>query len=284
MVVWEPLSDADPPYYSIWGGPEERWIDRSGKLVPFRPQPKGDDPNRLVPFREGDYLGYRRDGRTVIAPRFLQAGEFHEGRASVVLDGPCVPSGGGLCGGPVLLPTSAVPRSVTPVDRVSGRWRPTAPPCQYTFINESGEVVGSSGFEDTADFREGLVAVRINRLWGYVDKNLSVVIEPQFKWAAAFSEGFAAVESAAGYSYIDRTGAVRIRGPFESAGSFHEGLAAVSQNGKAHYRDRDGLLVVPGVYIHAGRFFHGLANVRMLDGTMAYIDRKGRVVYRWKRP
>jgi hypothetical protein len=38
------------------------------------------------------------------------------------------------------------------------------------------------------------------------------------------------------------------------------------------------------VYLHAGRFFHGLANVQLKDRKLAYIDRTGRVVYRWKLP
>jgi hypothetical protein len=237
-----------------------------------------------VPFQEGALFGYSRSGKTVIPPRFLDAGEFHEGRARVILEGPCVPPGGGLCGGPVVLPRTAVPRSVSPLDVQSGRWRPDAPPCRYTFVDTRGDVAGSPLFDEAADFSEGLAAVRVGELWGYVDKNLSFLIAPRFRRASVFSEGMAAVLGVEGYSYIDRSGSVIIAGPFESAREFHEGVAVVYRNKRASYIDRTGRHAVPGVYLHAGRFFHGRANVQFRDGSLAYIDRTGRVVYRWKVP
>ena len=83
-----------------------------------------------------------------------------------------------------------------------------------------------------------------------------------------------------GFSYIDGAGSVIIAGPLEIADEFHEGVAVV-------YRTKapgtlTGQRSVPGVYAHAGRFFHGRANVQFIDGTLAYIDRTGRVLYRWK--
>ena len=85
-----------------------------------------------------------------------------------------------------------------------------------------------------------------------------------------------------GFPYIDGAGSVIIAGPFESADEFHEGVAVVYGNQSAWYIDRTGQRAVPGVYAHAGRFFHGRANVQFIDGTLAYIDRAGRVLYRWK--
>src|SRR5262249_28224159 len=150
--------------------------------------------------REG-LVGYRRDGNMIIAPRFLAAGEFHEGRAGVVLEGPCIPPGAGLCGAPMILPAAAKPSNVTPLEALTGRWRPTAPECQYTFINEAGEVVGPAKFTQVRDFHEGAAADRLNGLWGYVDQDLSVPVEPQFRAAEDFSEGLAAVSDFAEFYY-----------------------------------------------------------------------------------
>jgi hypothetical protein len=282
MFGWEPESDADPPQYLIWGVRKQSWIDRSGKRIRPVPQPRTGNADRLVPFQEDDLFGYSRGGNTVIPPRFLEADDFYEGRARVVLEGPCVPAGGGMCGGPVLLPRSAVPRSVPPLYIQSGRWRPNAPACRYTFINELGEVLAQPGFHEAAPFREGMAAFRVDKLWGYVDKNMSVVVPPRFQQAAAFSEGLAAVRDAAGFSYVDRTGSVQIPGPFENAGEFHEGLAVLYRNQRSYYIDKAGRHAVPGEYPYAGRFFHGRANVQLRDGGLAYIDRTGRIVYKWK--
>ena len=280
--VWEPTSESDPPYYPIWTGRKQGWIDRSGRRIRFEPVPPANDPDRLAPFQDSDLFGYSRRGNVVIPPRYLDAGEFHEGRARVVLKGPCVPAGGGLCGGPVVLPRTAVPRSVPPLDVQSRRWRPSVPPCSYTFIDTLGEIARSTVFDDAADFSEGLAAVLIGKTWGYADKNLSVLIAPRFQMASAFSEGLAAVLGVDGFSYIDGAGSVIIAGPFESADEFHEGVAVVYGNQSAWYIDRTGQRAVPSVYAHAGRFFHGRANVQFIDGTLAYIDRAGRVLSRWK--
>jgi hypothetical protein len=285
MAVWEPSGDDDPPYHLIWGVEKPFWIDRSGQRMPmsFVPQRTMSDPDGLVSFAEGDFFGYSREGRTVIPPRYLQAAEFSEGRAMVVLDGPCVPPGAGLCGAPVLLPRSAIPRSVPILDIQSGRWRPNAKACQYTFINEIGEMLGPPRFHYAAAFREGMAPIRVDRLWGYVDKNLSVVVPPRYLGASRFSEGLAAVVGPDGFSYIDRAGNVGIPGPFDRAGDFHEGLAVVSQNQRSFYIDRAGRHAVPGMYLHAGRFFHGLANVQFRDRSLGYIDQAGRVVFAWRR-
>ena len=143
------------------------------------------------------------------------------------------------------------------------------------------EIAGSTVFDDAADFSEGLAAVLIGKTWGYADQNLSVLIAPRFQTASAFSEGLAAVLGVDGFSYIDGAGSVIIAGPLESADEFHEGVAVVYRTkapGTLTGQDSS----VPGVYAHAGRFFHGRANVQFIDGTLAYIDRTGRVLYRWK--
>lgn len=270
-VVWEPSSDADPPYYKVWTGRNQGWIDRLGKRVQIESAPLASDADRLAPFQEGDLIGYTRMGEIVIPPRYLDAGEFHEGRARVVLEGPCVPSGAGMCGEPAVLPRTAIPRSVSPLDVQSGRWRPSAPKCRYTFIDTLGKIAGSTQFDYAEHFSEGMAAVRFGQAWGYVDKNLSLVIPPRFGSASAFSEGLAAVLGPDGFSYIDRTGEVIIAGPFKSAGEFHDGLAAVYGNQGAWYVDKTGKRAFPGVYSHAGRFFHSRANVQLIDGSLAYI-------------
>ncbi|MBL8173843.1 MAG: WG repeat-containing protein [Bryobacterales bacterium] len=282
MTVWEPESDGDAPYYRIWGGKDAGWIDRSGRRIVFEPQSPAPDGDRLVAVRERDFVGYSRRGVGVIPARFLDAGEFQEGRAWVVGEGPCIPAGGGLCGSPVLLPTSAIPRSVSPIAVAARLWKPTAPACRYGFIDSTGEFVGSARFDEASSFREGLAAVREGDRWGYVDRWLVSVIPPRFRWAGQFSEGLAVVLEGGEFSYIDRAGFVAIGGPFESAGDFHEGLAAVRDKQGAYFIDGSGAKAVPGMYVYAGRFFHGLANVQLRDGRAAYIDRGGRIVYRWK--
>jgi hypothetical protein len=146
---------------------------------------------------------------------------------------------------------------------MSGRWRPTAPGWRHTFIDDSGQVVRADAFFDNAGmFREGLVPVRVEQLWGYADWSLVV------KGVQAFSEGLAAVSTAQGFSYINGTGAVII------ARTFRERRQVSRRFGRR--------LQHPTHILHAGLFFHGRANVHFLDRSYGYIDRAGRTVYRWK--
>jgi hypothetical protein len=88
VVVWEPSSDDDPPYYPIWSDGKSRWIDRAGRRVRYEPQTRSS-PDRLFLFKQDELYGYLRNGKEAIAPRFLDAREFQESRAPVVIDGPC---------------------------------------------------------------------------------------------------------------------------------------------------------------------------------------------------
>jgi hypothetical protein len=280
MLVWEPSSDADPAYFSIWSGPKQGWIDRAGRRIHFEPEQAPREPDRLTPFRRDQLFGYMRQLNMIVPSRFLEAGGFHEGRARVVLEGPCIPPDAGVCGAPMTLPSVIIRHTNT---RLTMEKVPlTVPACQYTFINEAGDVVGPTKFEEVKDFHEGIAAVRMNELWGYVDRDLSVLVEPRFRSAGDLSGGLAVVRGSSASFYVDRTGQVAIPGPFDEAGEFHEGLAVVYRNGLASYIDKTGRQAVPGLYANSGRFFHGLGNVRRRDGRLAYIDRNGRVVYQWK--
>lgn len=81
------------------------------------------------------------------------------------------------------------------------------------------------------------------KLWGYIDKNGEMVIEPKF----------------------------------HSAGNFHEGLAVVRVDWARGYIDREGKYVVEPKYQYAGPFRDGKAKV-MLDDVWEYIDHDGNKV------
>jgi hypothetical protein len=61
------------------------------------------------------------------------------------------------------------------------------------------------------DFSEGLANVRVNGLWGYIDKSGAFSIKPQFDSARRFSNGLALVQIKKEYVYIDKGGKRRFR-------------------------------------------------------------------------
>ena len=61
----------------------------------------------------------------------------------------------------------------------------------YGYINEDGESVVDC--DAAGCFSEGLAAVKMNGLWGYMNTDGEIVIEPQYEQAGDFSEGLAIV-------------------------------------------------------------------------------------------
>lgn len=84
------------------------------------------------------------------------------------------------------------------------------------------------------------------QLCGYIDAETeSERIQQRFEVAEPFSQGLAAVRVDGLYGYIDPTGRMVIAPRFEAAGSFAGGYAEVRMNDASGIIDRSGRLVIP---------------------------------------
>ncbi|MBI1791033.1 MAG: WG repeat-containing protein [Acidobacteria bacterium] len=223
---------------------------------------------RVTGYQSIGKLGYiDRSGSVVIPFLFAVGGDFHGGLARVVLDGQCyIESNGGSRQPPPSVPAATscggVPTFITTR-------------CREGFIDRTGAL--RFEFDATQDFSEGLAAVRSQDKWGYIDPAGRLVIEPRFNEATAFSEGLAAVKSNSTWGYIDPTGAVVIPFDFASAGDFSDGVAKVDGG----YVDRSGKRVLAG-WKDASSFVQGLAHVALGKDNYGYIDKSGKVVFRYQ--
>ncbi len=87
-------------------------------------------------------------------------------------------------------------------------------------VSDAFEWLGEPVFSDSGVFSEGLCAVNvggersegelIGGLWGFVDRDGSIVIEPQFDMADGFSAGFAAVKKKGKWGLIGKSGTASI--------------------------------------------------------------------------
>lgn len=100
--------------------------------------------------------------------------------------------------------------------------------CEYLPIDDgNGFTVFCS---DAKPFSDGLSAVKIGDLWGYIDQNGALKINAEWADAEPFCGGYARVEYPnGGYTYIDGSGNVAYDGIFDTAGSFSASYAVVSQ-------------------------------------------------------
>ena len=123
-------------------------------------------------------------------------------------------------------------------------------------------------------FSEGLVKVKLNGKWGFIDEGGNEVTPLKYDYAADFSEGLAAVELNGKWGYIDESGSVVIPLKYDDTMRFSEGIACVKLNGKWGFIDKSGDEVISFKYDGAGVFDEGLARV-LLNGEWISIDKQG---------
>ncbi len=68
---------------------------------------------------------------------------------------------------------------------------------------------------------DGLIAVCVGGMWGYVNLQGDVIIEPQFAMAKSFSNGLAAVYDGDGWGFIDETADIVIACEYVDTGYFN---------------------------------------------------------------
>lgn len=223
-------------------------IDRSGRVIAAIPY------RVLGTFHQGlcrmqrprigsspvAYGYFDRDGRTVIEPQFINAGDFSDGEDAL---------------------------AIAIKDR------------QYHFIDRTGRTMLTlpiEGHDRASRFSEGLVPWKQDGWWGYRDARGNWVIRPQYDAADPFENGLARVAVAKGKTqWIDRKGDKQDPPKFWREKPFAEGFAVMRDNGRLGYMNESGKSAFNLPALEAAHSFsNGLARVKM-DGLYGYIDRKG---------
>jgi len=225
-----------------WG-----YVDRDGRpCVNFRFNfaESFSEGFAAVAMQRGDQLqwGYISPrGQLMIEAHFLCAGSFSEGLAPVLVekhDRRHEDARWGYIntqGKFVILPRYSAARPFAhgrAVVQIGERW---------AIISRSGRtvsdhVISASGFK----FCDGLLRVRVDSKWGYIDPEGKFAIPPHFEAAYDASEGLAVVRSKGRFGALDSRGAVAIEPTFDSLViSFRKGV--IGAKGKRwHLLDSSG--------------------------------------------
>lgn len=150
---------------------------------------------------------------------------------------------------------------------------------KFGFMGEDGEIIINPIFDWASSFSESLSAVKVGKLWGYINKTGEFVIDLKFdNYPGSFSEGLAYVVLDGKYGYIDKQGTIVIEPRFDSAYPFSEGLAAVEIDGKWGYIDKNGKFVITPKFDEWLGFFKEGRTIVAIDSEWQVIDRTGRIV------
>lgn len=149
---------------------------------------------------------------------------------------------------------------------------------KHGFINGMGKEIVDVRFEQAESFNEGLAAVKLGRLWGYIDKSGQLAIKNVYAKVERFNEGLAWVTSdGKRWGVINTKGERIIEDRFAVHGIFSEGLAAAAlPGGKLGFIDKSGKFGIAPNYALARNFSEGLVAVRRVQWE--YIDKTGKTV------
>ena len=139
-------------------------------------------------------------------------------------------------------------------------------------------------YEAVGNFSEGMVGVKINGYWGYLNRNEMIVVTPKYEDVTNFHEGIGCVcfdnsTMTPSWAYVDMTGEFISEQKYESHFDFRDGLVEVKQlyTFKRGFINKAGVEVIPCKYEEVRRISNGFAVV-LLNGVWTEIDTKGNEV------
>lgn len=92
-----------------------------------------------------------------------------------------------------------------------------------------GRFLASDRYDDVdAEFSEGLLAVKKESRWGYIDEWGKLIVAAKYEVARDFHEARAAVKLNGQYGFVDPKGAVVVKTQYDDVGDFHDGVCVVS--------------------------------------------------------
>ncbi len=131
---------------------------------------------------------------------------------------------------------------------------------------------------------DNLYLIKINDLYGFINRHGDIVIEPKYKDARNFSDNLALVVfDDDDDGFIDKKGAIILKGKFPNLHEFKQGLSSFRKNGKVGFIDTKGDTVIEHKFDWLIHHFneYGTAVVSMGEGAeekWGMINRQGEFV------
>lgn len=154
------------------------------------------------------------------------------------------------------------------------------------FVNHDGELVLPPTYDKERDiesyrFRDGLMIVKKNGKYGYLNTKLEEVIPCQFEEARPFDDGLAAVKKDKMWGFIDKKGENVIPFGYKRVCSFSFGLAAVvGDQDSIGFIDKFGIIAIPFQFDNAGQpaFMEDGRCAVKKNGVGVFINKKGEII------
>lgn len=130
-------------------------------------------------------------------------------------------------------------------------------------------------------YQEGLLSIKANGKWGYLDTEGKVAIDPKYDKATVFNGKYASAQIGGLFYVLDKSGnETKVTIPsLHMIKEFKEGLAPyVLEDKKTGFIDPTGKIVIEAQFKTVGYFTNDLAWARDFDNKIGYIDKTGKWV------
>lgn len=125
------------------------------------------------------------------------------------------------------------------------------------FLNPNGARVLT--FDTPCDmmFSDGLLAVRSDGLWGYVNRDQEWVIRPAYHFAYPFLGEMTRIQVDGKWGFLNAEGDIVVEPQYDGVWPFSEGLAAVQVEAVWGFINAMGDMVTDPQFVEAGMFHEG---------------------------
>lgn len=161
---------------------------------------------------------------------------------------------------------------------------------KWGFINETGKEVIPLKYDRVQNFRPNKLAVVImakyaGNVWGLVDSDGKVIVEPKYSVILGMNHGFLKVKLGLWFGLINETGVEVVKPVYKTIYEFSEGMAKVESAGKTWgFIDSTGKEVVQPKtgYEEAMDFSNGLGVIKEKDYygvSYFFVDKQGQIAH-----
>lgn len=148
----------------------------------------------------------------------------------------------------------------------------------WGYVDLDGDVRIEPTYELASFFTENLAIVSNNHLGGFINVKGEVVVEPKYQSMTVFNSGYAWGRKEGDWELIKDNGMLKLRlsaYEYSNIDSFSCGLSRFERNGLYGYLNTEGEEVISPVFADSSSFYEGLAYARLDEGEYAYIDKYG---------
>ena len=114
----------------------------------------------------------------------------------------------------------------------------------YGFIDDRNRLRISSRYEDVGPFNEGLAPFKLLGKWGFIDKSERIKVQPLYQHVGAFEKGLAVVKASKGFGIIDTEGKRLCAMDHDRLSMLESGNWLMEKDGRYGIMDREGRTLI----------------------------------------